>query len=74
VEGVATFSRWVERVPCESPGQICCGRGRLVAWKAEAEARVAEAKAETSRLEVEAELASARFERSLHQLRGGRLQ
>jgi hypothetical protein len=49
-------------------------QARLVAWKAEAEARVAEAKAETARLEVEAALAHAAFERSLHQLRGGRLQ
>ena len=46
----------------------------LEARRAEAEARVAEAEAKTARLAVEAELAHAKFERSLYELRGGRMQ
>jgi hypothetical protein len=58
----------------ERSAKSAADEARLVARKAEAQARVAEAEAETARLEVEAELAYAAFERSLHQLRGGRLQ
>jgi hypothetical protein len=47
---------------------------RLVAMKAEAEARVAFHEAETARLGAVAELADAAFEKRIHELRGGRLQ
>lgn len=46
----------------------------LEARRAEAEARVAEAEAKTARLAVEAEIAHAAFERSLHQFCGGLMQ
>ena len=46
----------------------------LEARRAEAEARAAEAAAKTARLAVEAEIAHAAFERSLHQFCGGLMQ
>jgi len=47
---------------------------RLLALKADADARVVEAEAETARLEAAVEIADAALERSLHQLRGGLMQ
>lgn len=78
--GDAAWKKW-RRSLAEAKAGIDALKAMSVEWgvslerqKAEAEAKIAFHEARTARLQIEAEIAHAAFERTLYRLRGGRVQ